>query len=394
MLNLGGLDDLARRLDVDRSFLHGVLEDFDLKPASLFKELTLWPADQKKKPRDVICIKKPWRLLQKRIHDRLLLPWLVPSKYSHGGVKKRSTATNARAHLGNTHAFVTDISNFFPSISCSRVNSVFLAQGCTYKVAKALTRLCTHDYHLAVGLVTSPIIANEILRPVDEHIARACRDRGLAYSRYIDDIAISGRYCLRSCGIGDLVQKILARYHFAIAQNKTRHGRLDTPPNNERSNMDNERLAITGIELNGDHINPSRDYIRKLERMIADHVSLANDGPFDGPLYMQGEVYGRVYYACTLNSGRRRILLSKLKEINWWKVMDNAVDRNLMRYRNRLTPRGEARPNCSVPLPLSAGAKYAREYYEQHDYDPAIPPFDVDQESLMVAAHAACAQNG
>ena len=145
MFNLGGLDDLARSLGVDLSFLHEVLDDFDTAPQSLVKELTLWRADPTKKPRDVISIRKRWRLIQQRIYIKLLLPWFKPSDASHGGVKRRSPATNARVHLGNTHAFVADISNFFPSISCGRVNKLFLSKACTYKVASALTRLCEVD---------------------------------------------------------------------------------------------------------------------------------------------------------------------------------------------------------------------------------------------------------
>lgn len=109
MLNLGGLDDLAIALGVDLCVLHEVLDDFDTAPQSLVKELTLWRADSTKNPRDVISICKPWRLIQKRIYLKLLLPWFKPSVASHGGVKRRSPATNAKVHLGNTHAFVADI---------------------------------------------------------------------------------------------------------------------------------------------------------------------------------------------------------------------------------------------------------------------------------------------
>ena len=95
MLNLGRLGDLARGLGIERSLLAEVLDDFDTDPASLFKELTLWPADQTKKPRDVIYVRRRWRLIQERIYEKLLLPWFTPSKCCHGGVRRRSPATNA-----------------------------------------------------------------------------------------------------------------------------------------------------------------------------------------------------------------------------------------------------------------------------------------------------------
>ena len=129
-LYLGGIDDLASAIGVDFDDVHEVLDDFDRAPDySLVSELTLWRADQTKKSRDVIAIKKRWRLIQERIYVKLLLPWFEPSKCCHGGVKRRSPATNARAHLHNTHAFVTDISSFFPSIGRRRVNKLFSREG-------------------------------------------------------------------------------------------------------------------------------------------------------------------------------------------------------------------------------------------------------------------------
>ena len=226
------------------------------------------------------------------------------------------------------------------------------------------------------------MIANEILKPIDEHISRACRCRGLAYSRFIDDITISGRYDLKSCRIGEVVKDILERHHFRVAKSKTTYGRLDVPPVRERSGIDAEQLSITGVRLKRDHLDPSKKFVQELDRIIADHLSLASDGPFEGPLFLQSEVFGKAYYACSLNTGRRRTILAKLEEVNWWNVMGNAVDRGLLRFSNRLKPRGMPRPDCSDPLPLAAGAKHVREYYKNHAYDPAEAPFDVLSESV------------
>jgi len=179
MLNLGRLKHLAGALGIEREKLLIMLDDFDRDPRSLVKELKVWPADRKKKSRDVINLRKPWRLLQERIYLKLLLPRLVATRHSHGGVKGRIAATNARAHIGNRFAFVTDVAGFYPSIRCRRVSRVFTDHGCGYDVARALTKLCTYNHHLALGLITSPILANEIFKEVDIDIARACQKMGL-----------------------------------------------------------------------------------------------------------------------------------------------------------------------------------------------------------------------
>src|SRR5262249_20589174 len=151
----------------------------------------------------------------------LLLPKLHPTKCSHGGVRRRSPLTNARAHLGNTFAFVADISGFFPAISISRVYEMFCRHACRAEVARMLTRLCTFDYHLAIGLVTSPIIANEIFRPIDERIEHACRRMNLVYTRFMDDITISGKFELSDSGIHASVRNIIERHGFKLADEKT-----------------------------------------------------------------------------------------------------------------------------------------------------------------------------
>ena len=59
---------------------------------------------------------------------------------------------------------------------------------------------------LALGLITSPILADQMMDCVDDRIGGACRKAGLVYTRYVDDLTISGPY--------DLEQKRLRRTSF------------------------------------------------------------------------------------------------------------------------------------------------------------------------------------
>jgi hypothetical protein len=139
-------------------------------------------------------------------------------------------------------------------------------------------------------------------------------------------------------------------------------------------------VAITGIRIKRRHVDVSRAFARELDRILADHLSLAQNGEFHGPLYLQGEVFGRVYHAVSVNPGRKRHLLGKMRAIDWCEAMNNAVDRDLVRRRERLAPRGADPPDCSVELPLSVGAKFTRGYWEAHVYDPSETPFDIEPE--------------
>ena len=313
MFNLGRLAHLSQVIGVDERVIQEVLDDFDTNPDALVRELTLWPADPSKKPRNVIAVRGHWRMLQRRLYLKLFLPRIAPSAFSHGGVKGRSAATNARAHIGNPFAFLTDVSGFFPSISCHRVNQFFLHQACSYDVARILTRLCTYDFHLALGLVTSPILANELFKPIDRRIADACRKMRLTYSRFVDDITISGKFDLEQSGIRAVVRNIIERHGFKLAANKTGFGRLD------------QGVTITGVRLKKYHLNAPKKYVEELERLIADHTSLAQNGEFTGPLLLESELFGKGHFVCGMNPGRRRSILSKLKAIEWDNLMKNAV---------------------------------------------------------------------
>jgi hypothetical protein len=364
-----------------------VLDDFDRNPDALVHELTLWPADPSKKPRNVIAVRGPWRLLQRRLYLNLLLPRMAASAFSHGGVKGRCPATNARAHIGSTYAFVTDISGFFPAISCHRVNDLFLRQACSSEVASILTRLCTYDFHLALGLVTSPILANELFKPIDWRIADACRKMGLTYTRFVDDITISGKFDLERSGIRGVVENIVDRHGFKLAASKTGCGRLDRrahlrsacPPAGSADQAAcgrfDQDITITGVRLKKYHLDVPRKYVNEVERLISDHTSLAHDGKFTGPLLTEGELFGKSHYVCAMNPGRRRSILGKLKAIEWDKVMNNAAARELVRTRDRLRPRGDKRPDCTEDLPQVVSARRFQEYLLTASVDRAEAPF-------------------
>jgi hypothetical protein len=258
---------------------------------------------------------------------------------------------------------VTDISGFFPSISCHRLNQFFLNEACSYDVARVLTRLCTYDFHLALGLVTSPILANELFKPIDRRIGDACRKMALTYSRFVDDITISGKFDLERSGIHAVVKDIIERHGFKLAASKTGFGRLD------------QGFTITGARLKKYHLDAPKKYVEELERLIADHTSLSQDGEFVGPLLLEGELTGKSYFVCTMNPGRRRSILGKLKTIEWDKVMVNAIARKLVRRRNRIQPRGRERPDCTEELPQVVAAQRFSEDNRIVAADPSDPPF-------------------
>lgn len=135
--------------------------------------------------------REPLKTIQARIRGNLLdaLSW---PEYVQGGIKNRSNVTNARRHMGKKHHFLTDIKDFFPSVSHKMVYRVFSRElGLMSDAARLATRLTTYDYGLPQGTTTSPFLANLAFLPVDERLATACSRHGITYTRFVDDLTFS-----------------------------------------------------------------------------------------------------------------------------------------------------------------------------------------------------------
>jgi hypothetical protein len=208
MLNIATPHQLARLLEVSARRLYAVCDYAD----AYYQELVLSdPAKPDKKPRMVESPKCQMRSLQQCLYHRVLALRLDRSPYSHGGVPGRNILSNARPHVGQRFLFTTDIANFYPSVHWTRVLKLFAALNCSEPVARICTRICTYKNHLSQGLLTSPILADQLMRPVDERIGSACQKLGAVYTRYVDDLAVSAPFDLQESGVPGLVYASSAR---------------------------------------------------------------------------------------------------------------------------------------------------------------------------------------
>lgn len=306
MLNIRQSKHLFTLLDTTPSQVSTVLEN----AGSYYEELLLRDPLRPKKPRPVVNVTGMMRLLQSRLYRRVLLPKLEPSLHSHGGVRGRSIKTNVQPHVGSAFAFKTDISDFYPSIHYRRVYKLFAERfGCSPDVARICTKICTYKHHLALGLICSPILADQVLSRVDRRIGGACAKAGLVYTRFVDDVAISGPFDLEQSGFAKLVEEILLKDGFTVNPDKHVFGRL----------TDN-KLSITSLREVRGHLDVRREYLDELVRQIDDAASLARDDEFHGPYYTSGQILGRVRFVCWINPGRRKDLIRRFRSVNWKTV--------------------------------------------------------------------------
>jgi hypothetical protein len=119
-----------------------------------------------------------------------------PHNAAYGYVRDRGTKDNARVHCGARWLLRADIKDFFDSISAKRLEIRFVELGLKRLTAIALAKFTTIDDRLALGLNGSPMLANLVSVRLDQKIEALALRSNCTYTRYADDISISGADCL------------------------------------------------------------------------------------------------------------------------------------------------------------------------------------------------------
>lgn len=125
----------------------------------------------------------------------------------------------ALAHAHSRAFFQTDIENFFGSIDRALVQSTILSQEEKTPVSdisshiERILDLTTVDGVVPIGFPTSPLIGNVCLTPFDNDLENYCGISDLAYTRYADDIVVSGH---SREALGDVESRLneLLAHHF------------------------------------------------------------------------------------------------------------------------------------------------------------------------------------
>lgn len=191
--------------------------------------------------------------IQKQITEVLLIHMPV-SRYAKAYRFGSSTLRNAKHHVGKQVVLKLDILHFFDSIRYSTVkDKVFPAEIYAEPLRILLTMLCYHKDALPQGAPSSPAITNIILYEFDEQIGQWCRERGIAYTRYCDDMTFSGDF--DPTEMIRFVRLELKKMGFLLNEQKTR---IQYP---------SQQQTVTGIVVNEKPSIPA-GYRRKLRQEL------------------------------------------------------------------------------------------------------------------------------
>ena len=211
---------------------------------------------------------------------------------AHGFRPKKSILTNAKVHVNNRFLLKIDMKDFFPSIDINKVVNIFRSLGYSNHVSFYLASICCVNGHLPQGAPTSPALSNIIARHMDNRILGLCKKMNYRYSRYADDIAISGDNI--ESWFADYVKKIIVECGFEVNEAKV------------KLYNGNGAKILTGVSLANNRIRLPRDYRRNL----------------------QMELYCISHYGLYDHLRRKKInhpgyLASLLGKLNYWLMLES-----------------------------------------------------------------------
>ena len=209
-----------------------------------------------------------WRLklLQRRLNVFLQAYYLaVRPAEAHGFVvvprepgRRCNIVENAAVHVGRKHVVNIDLKDFFPSIAAWRIKELFDSPLFNFDepVAVALALLTTYRGVLPTGAPTSPVLSNFVCMPLDDDLRVFCREQGLLYTRYADDLTFSADELIS----GEMIDGII---------DIIRDNGFEINPRKLRAQASNRRQSVTGLTVN-EKVNVDRRLLKKIRAMLHD----------------------------------------------------------------------------------------------------------------------------
>lgn len=287
-----------------------------------------------KKSGGVRTISAPTKLLKSFLAytNRLLQAFYQAPAYVTGFVPEKSVVDNAERHIGMNYVFNTDLKNFFPSISKSRVWATLKHYPFKFNdtIADAIAGMCCTEmkiegekrWVLPQGSPCSPVLTNIVCRNLDRQLHELAQEYNLHYSRYADDITFSSNRNVFHKG-GEFQRKleeIITGQNFSINEKKT------------RIQNKNQRQEVTGLVVS-DRVNVTREYVRNLDNIL-----------YIWEKYGESEAYAKflVHYTPKQNLHKTKpnmsaVIQGKLLYLKMVKGADDEVWRRLQRRFNKLS---------------------------------------------------------
>ena len=270
-------------------------------------------------PKPTLCA------IQRYVLDDILAK-IPPHAAAHGFRVGHSVRTFAAPHVGRDVVLRVDLRAFFTSINAARVAAVFHAAGYPRPIAATLAALCTHatprdvlsaapspadrellSRHLPQGAPTSGALANLVAYRFDVRVAALAASLEAQYTRYADDLALSGSHALARAmpTIVARLGAIAIEEGFALNFRKTRMMRASM------------RQRLTGLVVN-QRLAIARSDLEALRAILHNCVRFGPDSQNRAGLPdFRAHLQGRVSWVTSIDPRKGARLAAKLEQISW-----------------------------------------------------------------------------
>lgn len=242
---------------------------------------------------------------QRAMVDRLYGALRIP-QFLHGGLPRRSVQTFAQLHVGSVMVATLDVKDFFPSIDSQRVYDIAYGLGLAERTCKQFAEITTLDGRLPQGAATSTFLANYAFLSVDLKLRRLCKNHELCYTRFVDDIAISGMHDFEK--LSGPLQQCISAHGFTVASHKVRFLRQ------------HERQEIVGLVVN-DKLRPTKEYWRRLSadidlcRTAGIQLYAALEGISVSKA--KGQLNGRIRHLARFDPKKAKSFSNRMNDVAW-----------------------------------------------------------------------------
>ncbi len=238
----------------------------------------------------------------------------VPA-YIHGGIKGKSTITNAKPHMGKPMLMRYDLEKHFPTTTNRKVYTMFRdQQECSPDVARILTRLTTLNSGLPQGSPTSTLISNLVTLSLSRRLKGFAKARAAKCTQYVDDYNFSGK--LRLAKHRGKILQIIEQEGFKCNPSKT----TAVPAQKEQ--------IVTGIRVNGKHPDVPSANLKDIQKNLGQLQQQVDRGLQISPKIF-GRLEGKICYVRRLNRGATKPLQRKLRNIKLKALELSKVHSNL-----------------------------------------------------------------
>jgi hypothetical protein len=326
------LAEVADLLEADVGHLQWLADARGLERVVEREQLRNYRYSWHARPQSTVRIIERPKLYLKTVQRTILrsiLDAIPPHDAAHGFTRRRSVATHAAAHAGKRAILRFDLESFFASVAGGRVYGIFRAAGYPETIGYALTALCVNVVpraewsavpvpqdarlldahwrlgwrlatpHLPQGAPTSPALANLAALGLDRRLTGLAAAFGATYTRYADDLALSG---------GERLLPATPAIRAAVAEIAHEEGfRINARKSQLMTSAGRQRLC--GVVVNV-HPNVARTEYDTLKAILHNAARC-------GPEHSRDHLLGRISWIESLNPNRGSKLRARFARIRW-----------------------------------------------------------------------------